>query len=87
MKLMPVWVWLVLRGVAAEAQQLSYRFRRGFDDGSANAFMTSYNAWNDIPMMVQPVLRDVVMKDWGFNGIVCTNARYVLNAAPCRSVF
>jgi beta-glucosidase len=35
--------------------------------------MTSYNAWNHMPMGANPVLRDVVMKDWGFDGIICTD--------------
>jgi beta-glucosidase len=49
-------------------------FRMGIEQGHANAFMTAYNAWNNIPMLVHPVLRDVVMKDWGFDGIICTDA-------------
>lgn len=49
-------------------------FRMGIEEGHANAFMTAYNAWNHIPMLAQPVLRDVVMKDWGFDGIICTDA-------------
>ena len=51
----------------------SVPFRMAIEDGHANAFMTSYNSWNGTPMMVNPVLRDVVMKDWGFDGIICTD--------------
>lgn len=49
-------------------------FRMAIEDGGANAMMTSYNAWNKIPMTAHPVLRAVVMKDWGFDGILCTDA-------------
>ena len=49
-------------------------FRMTFEQGHANAFMTAYNAWNNVPMLVQPVLRNVVMKEWGFDGIICTDA-------------
>jgi beta-glucosidase len=54
-------------------------FRMGIEEGHSNAFMTAYNAWNGIPMTSQPVLRDVVMKDWGFDGIICTDAGALTN--------
>ncbi len=54
-------------------------FRMGIEQGGANAFMTAYNAWNHIPMAAQPVLRDVVEKQWGFNGIICTDAGALTN--------
>jgi beta-glucosidase len=52
----------------------SVPFRMAIEDGHANAMMTSYNSWNKVPMGANPVLRDVVMKDWGFDGIICTDA-------------
>jgi beta-glucosidase len=51
----------------------SVPFRMGIEEGHASGFMTAYNAWNGIPMAVQPVLKSVVMKEWGFNGIICTD--------------
>ena len=54
-------------------------FRMAIEDGRANAFMTSYNAWNHFPMTANPVLRDVVMKDWHFDGIICTDAGALTN--------
>ena len=51
----------------------SVPFRMGIEEGHAGGFMTAYNAWNGIPMAVQPVLKSVVMKEWGFNGIICTD--------------
>jgi beta-glucosidase len=54
-------------------------FRMGIEAGHSNAFMTAYNGWNGIPMAAQPALRDIVMKDWGFNGIICTDAGALTN--------
>jgi beta-glucosidase len=51
----------------------SVPFRMGIEQGHAGGFMTAYNAWNAIPMAVQPVLKSVVMKEWGFDGIICTD--------------
>ncbi len=52
----------------------SVPFRMGIEEGGAQAFMTAYNAVNHIPMTVHPVLKNMVMKDWGFSGIICTDA-------------
>jgi beta-glucosidase len=57
----------------------SVPFRMGVEQGGSNAFMTSYNAWNKTPMTASPVLKNIVMKDWGFNGIVCTDAGALTN--------
>jgi len=35
--------------------------------------MTAYNKFNGIPCTVNPVLRSVVMKDWGLRGIIATD--------------
>jgi beta-glucosidase len=51
----------------------SVPFRMAIEDGHANAFMTAYNSWNGTPMVENPVLRDVVMKVWGEDGIICTD--------------
>ncbi len=48
-------------------------FRMGVTLGGSRAYMASYNAWNGIPMMVNPVLRDVTVDQWGQNGIICTD--------------
>ena len=49
-------------------------FRMAIQQGGANAYMTSYNAVNGIPMTANPMLKDLTMKKWGFNGIICTDA-------------
>ncbi len=65
----------------------SVPFRMAIEDGHANAFMTAYNAWNKVPMTENPVLRDVVMKDWGFDGIICTDAGALTNMVKAHHVF
>lgn len=52
----------------------SVPFRMGFEQGGSRAVMASYNAWNGTPMTVNPVLKDVVIREWGNDGIVCTDA-------------
>jgi len=52
----------------------SVPFRMGWTDGGAKCFMASYNAWNNVPMMVNPIINDLVVKDWGVDGIICTDA-------------
>jgi beta-glucosidase len=50
----------------------SLPFKMGIEAGS-RAFMAAYNSYNGIPMMVHPVLKDVTVKEWGQNGIICTD--------------
>ena len=65
----------------------SVPFRMAIEDGHANAFMASYNAWNKVPMTENPVLRDVVIKEWGFDGIICTDAGALTNMVKAHHVF
>lgn len=51
----------------------SYPFWRGVVEGGSRAYMTSYNAYNGIPMTVSPILKDITVKEWGENGIICTD--------------
>ncbi len=57
----------------------SVPFRMGIEIAGARAFMTSYNAVNGIPMTASPYLKNMVMKQWGFNGIICTDAGALTN--------
>lgn len=43
----------------------SVPFRMGFLDGGAKAVMASYNAWNGTHMAVNPVLKSILVKQWG----------------------
>ncbi len=51
----------------------SYGFYKGVTDGGSQAFMAAYNKYNGIPCTVNPVLRQVTMKDWGLRGIISTD--------------
>jgi beta-glucosidase len=51
----------------------SYGFYKGVTDGGSQAFMTAYNKYNGIPCIVNPVLRNVVIKDWGLRGVIATD--------------
>lgn len=51
----------------------SVPFRMGFEEGGSRAVMAAYNSWNGTPMMIHPVLKDVVIKEWGNDGIICTD--------------
>ncbi len=54
-------------------------FRMAIEHGGSNAFMTSYNAVNNIHMTANPLLKSMVMQQWGFNGIICTDAGALTN--------
>ena len=51
----------------------SYPFYKGITEGGSRAFMASYNCWNGIPMCVHPCLNEITRKEWGNNGIICTD--------------
>jgi beta-glucosidase len=52
----------------------SVPFRMGFVEGGAKSFMASYNAWNHVPMTVNPILRSLAIQEWGADGIVSSDA-------------
>jgi beta-glucosidase len=51
----------------------SVPFRMGFEEGGSRAVMAAYNSWNGIPMMIHPVLKSVMIKEWGNDGLICTD--------------
>jgi len=51
----------------------SFPFYKGITEGGSRAFMTSYNAWNGIPMVLNPILQTITRDEWGNNGIICTD--------------
>jgi beta-glucosidase len=51
----------------------SVPFRMGFQEGGSRAVMAAYNSWNGTPMMIHPVLKDVMIKEWGNDGLICTD--------------
>jgi len=51
----------------------SVPFRMGFEEGGSRGVMAAYNSWNGTPMMIHPILKDIMIKEWGNNGIICTD--------------
>jgi len=51
----------------------SVPFRMGFEQGGSRAAMAAYNSWNGTPMMIHPVLKEVMVNEWGNDGIICTD--------------
>ena len=52
-------------------------FRMAIEDGGARSLMASYNAWNHVPMTINPIIHDVVVKQWGADGILSSDATAV----------
>ncbi len=52
----------------------SVPFRMGFVEGGAKSFMASYNAWNHVPMTVNPILKSMAIEKWGADGIISSDA-------------
>jgi beta-glucosidase len=48
-------------------------FRMAVVNAGARAYMAAYNAWNGIPMAVNPILQSMTVAEWGENGIICTD--------------
>ena len=48
-------------------------FRMGFEEGGSRAVMAAYNSWNGIPMMIHPVLKNVMINEWHNDGLICTD--------------
>ena len=54
-------------------------FRMGVVEGGSRAYMASYNSMNGVPMTVHPVMEEVTRKEWGQDGIICTDAGAMTN--------
>ena len=52
----------------------SLPFHMGFVEGGAKCFMTSYNLYNGIPCTVSPMIETATVKQWGVDGVICTDA-------------
>jgi len=57
----------------------SIPFRMGVVDGGSRAFMAAYNAVNGVPCTANPILTNVTEKEWGLDGIICTDAGSLAN--------
>lgn len=48
-------------------------FEMAIADGGSRAMMAAYNAVNGTPAHIHPMLNDVVKKEWGLDGIICSD--------------
>ena len=62
-------------------------FEMAIKQGGANSMMTAYNSWNGIPCHVHPMLRDIVMGEWGLNGTICTDGGGLTNLVTKHKAF
>ena len=60
-------------------------FRMGVVEGGSRAFMASYNLMNGVPVTINPVLESVTRKQWGQDGIICTDAGAMRNLVTPKS--
>lgn len=65
----------------------SASFRMGVQQGGSRSYMAAYNAHNGIPMTVNPILKDITMREWGLDGIICTDAGALTNLVTKHKYF
>jgi beta-glucosidase len=65
----------------------SVPFREAFVAGGARSFMASYNAWNHVPMTVNPILKELAVKEWGADGILSTDAGSLQNLVAAHKAY
>jgi beta-glucosidase len=51
----------------------SVGFRKGIEEGGSRAYMACYNGVNGIPGCVHPMHRQIAIKEWNQDGIICTD--------------
>ena len=51
----------------------SYGFYKGVVEGGSRAYMAAYNKYNGVPCTVNPMLKEITVKEWGQNGIIATD--------------
>ncbi|HEX8323181.1 MAG TPA: glycoside hydrolase family 3 C-terminal domain-containing protein [Tepidisphaeraceae bacterium] len=62
-------------------------FEMAIVEAGSRAFMASYNSYNGIPCTVHPILRDVTMKEWGNDGIICTDGGALGNLVRTQNYY
>ena len=65
----------------------SVPFRQAFQEGGARSFMASYNAWNHVPMTVNPILKELAVKEWDVDGIISTDAGSLQNLVMAHKAY
>ena len=64
----------------------SVPFRMDFTEGGARGVMASYNAWNGVPMAINPALRKDVIGKWGVD-IVSSDGGAITLLVKARHLF
>jgi beta-glucosidase len=64
----------------------SVPFRMAFLDANAKAVMASYNAWNGMPMAINPILKSIVVKQWHVD-VLSSDAGAVADLVTQRRLF
>jgi len=62
-------------------------FKKCLVDGNAQSFMTAYNLVNNIPATVNPIIQNIVVKEWKFDGMICTDAGALRNLTRSQSYY
>ncbi len=61
-------------------------FQKTISEGHAQSFVVAYNLLNGAPCTAHPKLRGIVMKEWGFDGMICTDAGGMPNLMRSQGV-
>jgi beta-glucosidase len=64
----------------------SVAFREAMQVGGARAFMAAYNLHNGVPCTIHPMLREVTMRGWGLEPLICTDAGALGNLVRSQKV-
>jgi beta-glucosidase len=48
-------------------------FQMAIEEGHAGGLMVSFNAWNGVPMTANPLVKSLVIGQWGFDGMIDTD--------------
>jgi beta-glucosidase len=62
-------------------------FKAAIKDARAASLMTAYNEVNGIPMMLHPVLNEIVKKEWGIEGNIVTDGGDFLQTVTLHHYF
>jgi beta-glucosidase len=62
-------------------------FRAAIEKGKAVSLMTSYNEVNGIPMMLHPMLKEIVKDEWGLEGHIVTDGGDFLQTVWLHNYF
>ena len=62
-------------------------FQMAIEDGHAGGLMVSFNEYNGTPMTANPMVQSLVIKDWGFDGMIDTDRNAMQNLSTKHHVY